>query len=274
MPKHQSEGRSTAWNELSGDVAPHRRRLRLFRRGEGSSSGRYALAAAVVLAAVGSPFAIAATSSVHGSSAQFVGDSARYVELARNTRTGDGGSTADACNSNTGNEACLNMVNKGTGWAASFRTRGLTGFRLQTSGSGTATPFLLDKNATGVVKYLNADTVDGKSADEIGHELFAQVTGTTATPSAPRLGNQNGATGVTRTAAGDYMVTFTNDVSHCTYQATSSDQTAARATAAAIDPSNPRQVRVTIRNAGPAGTGGTPADGDLVDSDFQLGVLC
>ena len=49
------------------------------------------------------------------------------------------------------------MVNKGTGYAAAFRTRGLTGFRLQTSGSGTATPFLLDKNATGKVTYFNAD---------------------------------------------------------------------------------------------------------------------
>jgi hypothetical protein len=166
------------------------------------------------------------------------------------------------------------MVNKGTGFAASFRTRGLQGFRLQTSGTGTATPFLLDRNATGVVKFLNADTVDGKSADEIGREQFAQVTGTTATPSAPKLGNQNGATGVTRTAAGDYMVTFTNDVSKCTYQVTSSDQTAARTGAAAIDPSNVNRVRVTIRNAGPTGTAPAPADGDLVDGDFQLGVLC
>src|SRR5205085_9240990 len=193
-----------------------------------------------------------------GSSAQFTGSNSRYVELTRNTKSGDGGSSADACNSNKGNEACLNMVNKGSGWAASFRTRGLTGFRLQTSGSGTATPFLLDKNATGLVQYLNADMVDGLSADQIGREQFAQVTGTTATPSAPKLGNQNGATGVTRAAAGDYRVAFTNDVSKCTYQVTSAGvaATAGRTFAAAIDPTNAKQVRVVERTA--TDTSGTP----------------
>ena len=55
------------------------------------------------------------------------------------------------------------MVNSGTGYAAAFRTRGLTGFRLQTSGAVRPTPFLLDSNATGRVDHLNADQVDGLS---------------------------------------------------------------------------------------------------------------
>jgi hypothetical protein len=277
MPEKHRDDWNSAWSDryaAHDEAAEPRRRLRLPRIGRGGSRpGRYALATGALIAVAATPFAVAATKNIVGSSARFTNNDARYVEQARNTRSGDGGAAADACNSNTGNEACLNMINKGNGWAASFRTRGLTGFRLQTSGTGTATPFLLDKNATGLVKYLNADTVDGKSADEIGREQFAQVTGTTATPSAPKLGNQNGATGVTRAAAGDYRVAFTNDVSRCTYQATSADPTVARTLAAVIDPANPKQVRVTERAAAAASTP-PPADGDLVDGDFQLAVLC
>src|SRR5437763_1025780 len=187
---------SAAWSQRYPEQKQSRhkqsRRLRLPFAGGRSSAGRYALASAVVLAVAVTPFAVAQTTSGPQS---FVGDSARYVLLARNTRTADGGAGAMACNSNTGNEPCLNMVNKGNGFAAAFRTRGLQGFRLQTSGSGTATPFVLDKNATGLVKFLNADTVDGKSADEIGREPWAtvSVTGTTVT-----LGDHNGATSATR----------------------------------------------------------------------------
>jgi hypothetical protein len=277
MPEKHSDDWSSAWSERYGadeePASPRRRRLRLPLIGRTSRPGRYALATGALIAVAASPFAVAASKNITGSKASFTGSTGRYVELARNTRSGDGGATADACNSNQGNEACLNMINKGTGWAASFRTRGLTGFRLQTSGNGTATPFLLDKNATGLVKYLNADSVDGLSAEQIGREQFGQVLGTTATPSAPRLGNQNGATGVTRAAAGDYRVAFANDVSKCTYQATSADPTAARTLAAVIDPANPKQVRVVERAGAAAGTP-PPADGDLVDGDFQLAVNC
>ena len=263
---------SAAWSQRYPEQKQSRhkqsRRLRLPFAGGRSSAGRYALASAVVLAVAVTPFAVAQTTSGPQS---FAGDSARYVLLARNTRTADGGAGAMACNSNTGNEPCLNMVNKGNGFAAAFRTRGLQGFRLQTSGSGTATPFVLDKNATGLVKFLNADTVDGKSADEIGREPWAtvSVTGTTVT-----LGDHNGATSATRSAVGDYRVVFSQDVSKCSFQGTPTDQTAARTVAASPDPANPMQVRVTVRAAA-AGSGvGAPADGDPVDDGFQIAVFC
>src|SRR3712207_9576943 len=103
------------------------------------------------------PFAVAQSSG--GGTARVERNDARYAFLARNTRSGDGGAGAFACSSDAGSgrEPCLHMVNKGNGLAAAFRTRGLTGFRLQTSGTGTATPFLLDANATGKVQLLNVD---------------------------------------------------------------------------------------------------------------------
>src|SRR4051812_45812694 len=115
--------------------------------------------ASVLMAMLITPFAVAQTGSNSG---RVTKDDARYAFLARNIRAGDGGAGAFACNSDTGagREPCLNMVNKGSGFAAAFRTRGLTGFRLQTSGTGEATPFVLDSNGTKVVQFFNADTVD------------------------------------------------------------------------------------------------------------------
>jgi len=137
------------------------------------------LASALVLAVVASPFAVAqGGKAVSGSTARFTAKNNRYVELARNTNNGDGGAAADACTSNTGAEPCLNMVNKGTGTAAAFRTRGLVGFRLQTSGQGTATPFELDPNATGKVTHFNADAVDGFDSAQLKISNFQQVTDT------------------------------------------------------------------------------------------------
>src|SRR4051795_1105837 len=130
--------------------------------------------ASVLMAMLITPFAVAQSGSNSG---RVTRDDARYAFLARNIRAGDGGAGAFACNrdTGTGREPCLNMVNKGTGFAAAFRTRGLTGFRLQTSGNGTAVPFLLDKNATGKVTYFNADQVDGKSSEDL-RSRFARVT--------------------------------------------------------------------------------------------------
>src|SRR5439155_22530731 len=149
----------------------------------------------VALAVLAAPAAIAASGI-----GRFVSNNDRYTLLARNTRDGDGGAIAAACKSNGDNEPCLNMVNKGDGVAAAFRTRGLTGFRLQTSGQGTATPFDLDSNATGKVDFLNADRLDGFDSSTFRVWAVVDSDGT--------LARKSGATDVTKTGEGRYEVSF------------------------------------------------------------------
>jgi hypothetical protein len=224
--------------------------------------GPWLLASSIVLAAGASPFAMAQGGRITGSTARFVSDNPRYTELARNTRNGDGGATADTCISNAGAEPCLNMVNKGNGFAAAFRTRGLQGFRLQTSGSGQATPFVLDSNATGKVQFLNADTVDGLDSAQLQAQ-FASVNAEGA------LGNNRGATASTRVSEGTYDVTFSSDVSKCAYTAT--ETTTTDAGAAAVQPQSATVIRVATRKGGGAdGTGPS----NRSDKPFNLVVNC
>jgi hypothetical protein len=223
--------------------------------------------ASVLMAMLITPFAVAQTSG----NDRVTKDDARYAFLARNIRAGDGGAGAFACNSDVGagREPCLNMVNKGSGLAAAFRTRGLTGFRLQTSGSGEATPFLLDKNATKRVDFLNADQVDGQSAEEIGRERFARVNVDGA--GAPTLVRGNGTVTtnpVTRVGAGDYRIEFSADVNSCVYQATSADPANSFIASANEVQGNTKQVQVTTRDGSGADVG-TPAD-----APFNLTVNC
>lgn len=164
-----------AWSERYAEPAPEGpKRSRRSRSGLGR--GLYLIASAALLAVVAAPLAIAASDggakaaqggAVTGSSGVISGSNNSYTLYARNRNSGDGGAQADTCTSNVGNEACFNMVNFGTGYAGSFRTRGNTGFLIQTSGAGQATPFQLSPNATGMVQYLNADTVDGMEASQL-----------------------------------------------------------------------------------------------------------
>ena len=228
------------------------------------------LFASLLMAMLITPLAVAQS----GDSRVEVNDD-RYAFLARNTNQGDGGAGAFACQSDanpagqTNREPCLNMVNKGTGYAAAFRTRGLTGFRLQTSGTGTATPFLLDPNATGRVDHLNADQVDGQEANEIGRERFARVNVDGA--GAPTLVRGNGTAttnAVTRVGAGDYRVEFTTDVNSCVYQATPADPANSFIVSASEDAGNTKRVVVNTRDGAGADVG-TPAD-----APFNLTVNC
>lgn len=257
---------SDAWSARYEEPAAKRPRRRLIPRiGRGSRPGRYAVLAALVIAVVAAPFAVAAGTG------RFTASNSRYTVLARNTLNGDGGAMAAACTSNAStaghaHEPCLNMVNKGTGYAAAFRTRGLEGFRLQTSGNGTATPFILDKNATGKVSYFNADQLDGRDSTDFNLERWALVDG--STNPTPTVVRNKGVTGVARTAPGDYTVTFADDVNTCSYQVTSADASAARSVAAVPVANQNKQVRVTVRdpNATPSGA--------LVDDAFQIAVHC
>ena len=266
--KSSSDAWSDAWTECYPEPAeerPRRSPLRRLSLKRGSRTGRYAVLASVVIAVVAAPFAVAAGKGT------FTAKDSRYTVLARNTTDGDGGALAAACtsNANTPNNAhepCLNMVNKGTGYAAAFRTRGVQGFRLQTSGSGTATPFILDKNATGKVTYFNADQLDGKDSTDFNIERWALVDGTT-NPT-PTIVRKKGVTGVARTAPGNYTVTFADDVNACSYQVTPANASSSRTVSAVPVPNQSKQVQVTVRDPN-----GTPAD-SLVDDSFQVAAHC
>lgn len=229
------------------------------------------LLAAVVMAMLITPFAVAQSGGSGG--ARVERSDTRYAFLARNTLNGDGGAGALACQSDanppgqTNREPCLNMVNKGTGYAAAFRTRGLTGFRLQTSGAGEATPFLLDKNATGKVAFLNADQLDGLSADQI-RPRFARVNFTAPDQVASAENQRNGVTAVARTGAGRYVVTFDRDITTCALHVTPSDTSATRTTAVAPLAGNNNAADVSIRKAD------APNEGDPVDSSFYISANC
>jgi hypothetical protein len=251
MPQNDHTDWTRAWQDRypSAEKAPRRRRLPRAPRGR----ARWVLVG-MVLAVLAAPAAIAASGV-----GRFVSDDDRYTLLGRNTRDGDGGAVAAACNSDGNNEPCLNMVNKGNGAAAAFRTRGLTGFRLQTSGQGTATPFELDSNATGKVEFLNADQLDG--LDSSAFRLWAVVDddGTLARKSA--------ATDVDRTGEGRYEVTFDRDVSDCAYLATIGEPTTGTPSAGEIGTSQSNDVNAVLVRT-------RDSDGTFTDRSFHLAVHC
>jgi hypothetical protein len=76
--------------------------------------------------------------------------------VLRPSNTAKGGRAVSATCDNDGTAAedgCAVYVNKGTGAAASFRTQG-------------SVPFALRETNTGLVRFLNADMVDGRHASE------------------------------------------------------------------------------------------------------------
>ena len=230
----------------------------------GRTKPTHVLFTAVLVAMMVAPFAVA-----QGGDARVESSDDRYAFLARNTNQGDGGAGAFACQSDanpagqTNREPCLNMVNKGTGFAAAFRTRGLTGFRLQTSGTGTATPFLLDSNATGKVEHLNADQVDGLSEEQL-RALFARIN-VDGSGNPTVADGANGVTAVSRQSAGRYQVTFNRDISKCGLTGTGADLTDERVIAATPLAGNNNVVDVAVRNGN---------DGAATDSPFYIKADC
>jgi hypothetical protein len=249
MPRQDHADWTRAWLDHYPPAEKERRRRLRFPRGR----ARWVLVG-MALAVVAAPAAIAASGV-----GRFISDDDRYTLLARNTRDGDGGGIAAACNSDGNNEPCLNMVNKGNGVAAAFRTRGLTGFRLQTSGQGTATPFNLDSNATGKVEFLNADQLDG--LDSSTFRLWAVVR------SGGALERQSGATDVDRTGEGRYEVTFNRDVSDCAYVATIGNPTTGTPSAGEIGVSQSNDTNAVLVRT-------RDSDGTFTDRAFHLALHC
>ncbi|MEP6953120.1 MAG: hypothetical protein ABI950_03540 [Solirubrobacteraceae bacterium] len=183
----------------------------------------------------------------------------------QSNKSDNGGGAIYGCRSKAGgtekgNQPCVRGSNLADGRAFEFSGKGSEIGRIESSNPASA-PFTT--NATGVATGLNADQVDGKSADDIAAK-FAAVS------DAGTLGGNRGATSSARVSEGRYEVKFASDISKCAYTVTeqgTSDNTGA-ASAEGVDANT---VRVLTRAGGGAGgTGNTPP----ADRPFHLVVTC
>ena len=193
------------------------------------ANGPWILASALLVALMVAPFAGAfgEGNSVRGGARNPSSDARRAytkeTEIIANVNTygtrqsnksNNGGGAVYGCRSGAGgtpqgNEPCVRASNLTTGRAFEFNSNNGTEVGAIT-GPATAAPFTT--TAKGVATGLNADQVDGKSADEIiaaAQAKYANVTGAGA------LGDQRGATAAARSATGVYSVDFNADVSKC-----------------------------------------------------------
>lgn len=247
-------------------------------------SGRYVLATAAVVV-VGLPAGALASGEgrsllggtrnpAHGTltrETEVIANNSTYGTRQSNKKLGDGGGAIYGCRSNTGNEPCVRGVNLRDGHAFAFDTKkGKEGGSI-TIGDPTGVPFTT--NATGTVKNLSADKVDGKDATDFaaaGDMLFAAVNA-----DGSLVAGSRGATGSTRSnpANQTYTVTFGRDVSKCSYTASpvgaSSDFALGVSSGATGDAATtkPNDVIVDQRDA-------TSPAGDNTGRGFHLQVIC
>jgi hypothetical protein len=144
-----------------------------------------------------------------------LGDSTTYATQQSNLHTGDGGAARYGCRSSAANEFCL--LSKNTGGGGSFRFQSLNSLLggsievnpPQGKTAADAKPFTT--NAHGVATGLNADQVDGMSADDIvkaakgGEATYALLTADGKTNGSRTQGVKD--TNVVHTTAGVYCFT-------------------------------------------------------------------
>ncbi len=191
---------------------------------------------------------------------EIIASTGTYGTRQSNKKDGDGGGAIYGCRSATGKEPCIRANNLKGGRAFEFVTTGKETGRIEV-GDPAGAP--LTTNATGVATGFNADKVDGKDGSELastGDSLFAAVNADGAlTAGGPE------ATGSSRTdaAAQTYTVTFSRDVSKCSFTANVTGNSADFSLGVEPGPAT-NQVRVDQRNA---------ADGNAGRA-FHVQVIC
>jgi hypothetical protein len=262
------------------------------------SQGPLVVVSAVVLGLLISSFAVASgegksllggkrnpgsnESSALSKETEIIANTGTYGTRQSN-KSDNGGGAIYGCRSKAGGsekgfEPCIRANNLVDGRAFEFESNGPEVGRIVNENVNGA-PFTT--NAKGVATGLNADQVDGKSADEItadatkaahddavttaqGLTKFAAVAGDGT------LGGKRGATSATRTGEGTYNVVFTDDISACALQATETQFENAGAVGVALL-ADKRTVTVRTRSGG--GADGTEATA-IADRPFNLTVSC
>jgi hypothetical protein len=241
--------------------------------------GPWILASALLVALLVAPFAGAfgEGNTVKGGSRNPSPDSRRAytkeTEIIANVNTygtrqsnksTNGGGAVYGCRSAAGgtpkgNEPCVRASNLAAGRAFEFNSNSGTEVG-QITGPATAAPFTT--TAKGVATGLNADQVDGKSADEIVAAAQAlNKFGVVAADGTLAAGARGAKTVAHTAASGDYNVDFDSDVSKCARSATITGATPGFVTTDAADADT-----VTVHTFSVAGT--------AADRAFHLVVTC
>ena len=251
---------------------------RIRRRVPFRGNGPWIVVAAVLVALLVTPFALAAGENrpVRGGArnpspnaslsytreTQIIANTATYGTRQSN-KSATGGGAIYGCRARAGANACVRASNLSNGRAFSFSAASGTEVG-RIDGPAAAAPFTT--SATGVATGLNADKVDGQNAADIAAAGAAAANRFAAVSPAGTLGNQRGATAAARTAAGTYTVTFSDDVSKCAVNATVTNNADPAIATAAIG-ADGKTVTVVTRNVtAPAAT--------AADEPFNLTVTC
>jgi hypothetical protein len=187
---------------------------------------------------------------------QIIANNGSYGTRQSNKRSGEGGGAIYGCRSDLGREPCVRANNLRQGRAFEFETRGREAGRIQVQ-EATGVPFTT--NATGKVENLNVDRIDDRDSTDFaaaGDLLFAAVA------DGGTLVAGRGATGSNRASATTTTVTFSRDVSRCSYTATANGSSPQPLAAAAVG-GQPTQVVVT-----------EPDETPSAPAAFHLQVIC
>ena len=237
------------------------------------SPGIYVIAAALILA-IGVPSAAVGfgegrdtklgkrnpSSGSLNRETQIIANNGSYGTRQSNKRDGEGGGAIYGCRSSAGKEPCVRANNLKGGRAFEFVTAGKEAGQFQV-GDTSAPPF--STNATGKVTNLDADKVDGKSAEEFagaGDLAFAAVKadGTFV------AGRGATASAKSNVAENTYTVTFNKDVSKCSFTAGATGASSDVGGFGATIGQQPTQVVVDEPDNAGGGAG----------RDFHLQVIC
>src|SRR4051794_3914772 len=246
---------------------------RIRRRMPLRGNGPWIVIAAVMVALLVTPFALAAgenrplrggarnpspnASLSYTRETQIIASTSTYGTRQSNKST-TGGGAIYGCRARAGSNSCVRASNLSNGRAFSFSSNGGTEVG-RIDGPAAAAPFTT--SATGVATGLNADKVDGQDAAAIAASAnrFATVSSTGT------LGPARGATAAAHPTTGNYTVTFADDISKCAVAATVASTTIAGIATAVIG-ADTKTVTVVTRDAAAAAA---PAD-----APFHLTVTC
>jgi hypothetical protein len=186
----------------------------------------------------------------------------------RQSNKGTGGGAIYGCRAASDSEPCIRANNLKAGKAFEFDTQGREAGSITVKDTA-GVPFTT--NATGTVKNLSADTVDGKDSTDLaaaGDLLFATVNA-----DGTLVAGARGATAAVKSNAAEqtYTVTFNRDVSKCSFTASpvggSTDYTLGVASGTTTDPATTKPANVIVDER-------DVADGNTAGRGFQLQVIC